>query len=94
MVVFVLLSVRNRYYESITKSAGSIRGFHVAVTFSPFLKAFPDINLEGGASMVQSTRDLLQGKIGGWSVDFNPELRGRVWVRIGRAQGMAKFQAP
>jgi len=41
-----------------------------------FIQAYPDINLEAGSSVVGATRDLLQSKIGGWSVDFNPELRG------------------
>jgi len=45
-----------------------------------FIQAYPDINLEGGASVIQSTRDLLNAKIGGWSVDFNPELRGNAKV--------------
>jgi uncharacterized protein YoxC len=41
-----------------------------------FIQAYPDINLEGGATVVTATRDMLQSKVGGWSVDFNPELRG------------------
>jgi len=41
-----------------------------------FIQAYPDINLEGGSSVVGATRELLGSKIGGWSVDFNPELRG------------------
>jgi len=41
-----------------------------------FIQAYPDINLEGGASVVANTREMLASKVGGWSVDFNPELRG------------------
>merc|ERR1739848_549522 len=41
-----------------------------------FIQAYPDINLDGGSSVVGATREMLASKVGGWSVDFNPELRG------------------
>ena len=41
-----------------------------------FIQAYPDIDLEGGSTVITQTRDMLAAKVGGWSVDFNPELRG------------------
>jgi len=42
-----------------------------------FIQAYPDIDLEGGSTVITQTRDMLAAKVGGWSVDFNPEIRGK-----------------
>ena len=41
-----------------------------------FIQAYPDIDLEGGSTVITQTREMLAAKVGGWAVDFNPELRG------------------
>jgi len=41
-----------------------------------FIQAYPDIQIEAGASAVVATRQLLQSKFGEWNVDFSQELTG------------------
>jgi len=66
-----LSSEKTRINDCVTEGIEAL-----ALDDAWFIQAYPDINLEGGASVVQNTRDMLASKVGGWSVDFNPELRG------------------
>jgi len=62
---------KTRVSECVTEGIDAL-----ALDDAWFIQAYPDIDLEGGSTVITQTRDMLAAKVGGWSVDFNPELRG------------------